>query len=59
MKLTGFEEFYADAPVTPAAFEEEQSLYDKYAVFFRPSYVNRLLIALLGTFRLKRESQSQ
>ena len=30
MKPTGFEEFYADAPVTPAAFEEEQSLYDKY-----------------------------
>ncbi|KAI4733837.1 hypothetical protein E4T50_15608 [Aureobasidium sp. EXF-12298] len=29
MKPTGFEEFYADAPVTPAAFEEEQSLYDK------------------------------
>jgi hypothetical protein len=30
MKPTGFEEFFADAPVTPAAFEEEQSIYDRY-----------------------------
>lgn len=30
MKPTGFEEFYADAPVTPAAFEEEQSIYDRF-----------------------------
>lgn len=46
MKPTGFEEFYADAPVTPAAFKEEQSLYDQYALSFSPSYANRLLIAL-------------
>jgi hypothetical protein len=30
MRPTGFEEFFADAPVTPAAFEEEQSIYDRY-----------------------------
>jgi hypothetical protein len=30
MKPTGFEEFFADAPVTPAAFEEEQSIYDRF-----------------------------
>jgi hypothetical protein len=30
MKPTGFEEFFADAPVTPAVFKEEQSLYDRY-----------------------------
>ncbi|KAI4725338.1 hypothetical protein E4T49_06944 [Aureobasidium sp. EXF-10728] len=33
MKPTGFEEFFADAPVTPAAFEEEQSLYDRNISF--------------------------
>ncbi|THZ89541.1 hypothetical protein D6C84_00169 [Aureobasidium pullulans] len=33
MKPTGFEEFFADAPVTPAAFEEEQSLYDSNISF--------------------------
>jgi hypothetical protein len=31
MKPTGLEEFFADAPVTPAAFAEEQSIYDRYA----------------------------
>ncbi|KAI5257263.1 hypothetical protein E4T42_01231 [Aureobasidium subglaciale] len=29
MRPTGFEEFFADAPVTPATFKEEQSLYDR------------------------------
>lgn len=27
-KPTGFEQYYADAPITPAAFAEEQALYD-------------------------------
>lgn len=26
---TGFEEFYVDAPVTPAEYEEEKGLYHK------------------------------
>lgn len=26
-KMTGFEEYYADAPVTPAEFQEEQEIY--------------------------------
>jgi len=34
MKPTGFEEFFADAPITPAAFEEEQSIYDRFVSFF-------------------------
>jgi len=34
MKPTGFEEFFADAPVTPAALEEEQSIYDRFVSFF-------------------------
>ena len=33
MKPTGFEEFFADAPITPAAFEEEQSIYDRFVSF--------------------------
>ncbi|KAI5248592.1 hypothetical protein E4T43_01325 [Aureobasidium subglaciale] len=33
MRPTGFEEFFADAPVTPAAFKEEQSLYDSNITF--------------------------
>ena len=32
MKPTGFEEYFADAPVTPAAFKEEQSLYSRYVM---------------------------
>ena len=30
---TGFEEYYVDAPVTPAEFEEEKSLYDDSRAF--------------------------
>lgn len=26
---TGFEEYYVDAPLTPAEYEEEQSMYDR------------------------------
>ena len=29
-KPTGFEEYHADAPLTPGEFAEEQELYDRY-----------------------------
>jgi hypothetical protein len=29
-KPTGFEDYYADAPLTPAEHTEEQELYDRY-----------------------------
>jgi hypothetical protein len=29
-KPTGFEEYHADAPLTPAEYAEEQNLYDRY-----------------------------
>lgn len=32
-KPTGFEQYYADAPITPAAFAEEQALYDPIVEF--------------------------
>lgn len=34
LKPTGFEEFYAEAPVTPAIYEEERGLYDPDITFF-------------------------
>lgn len=37
MKPTGFEEYFADAPVTPAIYVEEQSLYDRYDSRFADS----------------------
>jgi hypothetical protein len=29
-KPTGFEDYYADPPLTPAEYTEEQELYDRY-----------------------------
>ena len=46
MKPTGFEEFFADAPVTPAAFEEEQSIYDRFVLLRVNIYIDRLLTDL-------------
>ncbi|KAJ9632491.1 hypothetical protein H2203_000896 [Taxawa tesnikishii (nom. ined.)] len=34
LKPTGFEDYYADAPVTPAVYQEERKLYELEAAFF-------------------------